>query len=365
MKVTKSELSFLALMDKIAEKSTPVQLSIVDAANHKAAAYLMHKTNGVVISEFTYEGEEQSFQIVVNYSSFSSLVKSVKDVAVTFTIANGLEVSFNNGKSKHTLEMEDEELPDMNEFLSQIKEKSLHEITISNMGDYATIKSFVAPYGELTKNSACVFMQGNHYVAMDDPMDKSLIAMVKTDSSVESKTSVNRFFPDMATVAKAESIVVKQYENLDYMKMGDNHLFISSYPFLDMPDWFSDRMKERYDHVNFVTFKVEDMNEVLQRFQILAKDPMQQKLVFRFSKDSLSLSDFVVESSKEEIACSLSSDEMEGWEIILSASRLNDTCSVLKKGSVKLHIKENKTNEVVKLQTENEKLTFIVKGMTE
>lgn len=356
MRVNKSDLSFLLIMNKIAEKSTAVQLSVKEG---KAFAYLIHPVNGTIISEFPYEGEEDDFEIVTNFSSLFSLLNTVKDDSFEIIHDTGLTVRFNKGNSEHTLEIDEyAKFPDMSEFLDQVEGEAKETVTVTDFLSYGVIQPFIA-IGDLNKSASCLFMQRDHYVAVDDPMNRSLVTMVKTESEVKQITSVNRIFTDIASGIKADSLTVRKFDGIDYAKIGNTHILIGSVSFLAMPDWFDEGMKSRYDHKDYFTFDTEIILASLTRFQLMAKDKEQQKIVISLTDKVLTIKD-QIGKSKEEIPCVLSNEDMSGWEFAISASRLKDVCSTIRKGKLKIHVKENHTNEVVKIQTEDGAITFVL-----
>lgn len=356
MIIKKVDMGFLPIMSEMAEASTSVQISVKEG---KAFAYLIHPTKGTVISEFNYDGDDEDFEAETNFSKFASLINSVKEESFELIKDKGLVVRFNKGKSEHPLALDEySNFADMSEWMDKIEGAPIETVTISDFAAYNSIKSFIAK-GELNKATACLYLQRDHFVAIDDPLNKSLVAMVKSENTVKNDTNVDNLFLDIAAKAKLETLTVSKFEKINYALIGKSQIFTPAHDFSPILSWFDDDVVGYYDHTTYFKIPQKMLKESLSRFNLTSVDASQQELVFTMSESSCVIED-KKSKSVEDIQCSLSDPEMEGWQIRLNAERLRDICSGLPAVDVKIHVKENRTNKPVKVQTEEGKFTFIL-----
>lgn len=347
IKFTKKELDFLSIYESCIDNKNPMYDKFqIKATKGSSVAVFSQFTDEISLITEVTKNIEEDFRVVFTTLEFNSLIKLIDaDSEITVT-SSGIQFNGN----VYDLKNHDFDIGDTEIYSSIIKSPADETISFTQLGLFSSVKSYMG----VDSGVDCIAYQNNYFVA-DDP--SKFGGFVRTNNSSNIAFDFSKKLIQLIGNLKISDITFKLYRSNSFytFNIGSTNV-ISVIKEYNLPNMFSEEIKEFYNHSDKVVVSKESFMKSLSRMKVVCSRGFDNRMVVTFEQDKikLELNEKSVGYASESISATVDKD-LIGFSFYASTTYLSNLISEFNGKEITIFSPSKSTEDPRLIKLEDEK----------
>jgi DNA polymerase III sliding clamp (beta) subunit (PCNA family) len=357
MKFKKESLDFLELY-LLCENNTDEMSSkfeVITDIKNKVVTFVQFSDYIKLITEVSLEDDSltEDFKLIYPTSKFVRLLKSCNKGEIISLTSEGIDLPLGH-YDFGTEEWSNED--DLKVFKEMLKQRPVDRINVQDLHKLVLLKPYLGSRGlDAIHLNKGWFVSSNRFDST---------GVLKTNNDQNTNFYLSLEVINICNVFKIEELTFNIYNsdpNFYTFDFGDTKVIIVERDDYDIPDVFNKDIQKEYHHDKKLFLNRTELKQSLDRIKILASENLDSRIFLTIKSDHVLIEskDKDIEYAFEKVKSEISSEEIAGVEVVLSAVHLSNMVSSLTHENLTLSIPIKEDPVAIDLIDDNEDRFFI------